>query len=211
VKVGQEQRTQRPEQPSPEEAFAQIARLMEAAGDDPAMIQRLSALLGKRLKSAPRKLGTKIFISYRRNDAQWIVGPLYDKLAAAFGNDAVFLDVDKIPEGVNFRAHIDEILSECFVLLAVIAGDWLNERRGVSLKDNPEDFVRLELELAMHHSVRIIPLLFQNASMPRPEQLPPSLQEFRYLNAPRFDTPRDFQAHVGRLLNTLKELQPAEE
>ena len=46
---------------------------------------------------------TKIFISYRRSDTQQIVGRIAEKLEENFGRDAVFMDIDKIPWGVDFR------------------------------------------------------------------------------------------------------------
>lgn len=40
--------------------------------------------------------GPKLFISYRRADSASIAGRIYDQLAAYFGREALFKDVDSI-------------------------------------------------------------------------------------------------------------------
>ena len=41
----------------------------------------------------------RVFISYRRQEASGLAGRLYDRLAARFGEDQVFMDVDTIALG----------------------------------------------------------------------------------------------------------------
>ena len=48
---------------------------------------------------------SKIFLSYRRQDSAGIAGRIYDRLRAHFGDDAIFMDIDNIPFGVDFRVH----------------------------------------------------------------------------------------------------------
>jgi formylglycine-generating enzyme required for sulfatase activity len=48
----------------------------------------------------------KIFISYRRRDSAGVTGRIYDRLCAHFGWDAVFMDIDSIPFGEDFRERI---------------------------------------------------------------------------------------------------------
>jgi hypothetical protein len=48
----------------------------------------------------------KIAISYRRADTDVMVGRIRDRLALRYGEDAVFMDIDDIPYGKDFRAHI---------------------------------------------------------------------------------------------------------
>jgi hypothetical protein len=68
----------------------------------------------------------KLFISYRRDDSIGLAGRIYDRLAAHFGRDAVFMDVDAIPFGVDFCQHLSDAVSRCDVLLAIIGEDWLS-------------------------------------------------------------------------------------
>src|SRR5947199_5859352 len=49
---------------------------------------------------------SKIFLSYRRQDSAGVAGQLYDRSRTHFGDDAIFMDIDSIPFGVDFREHI---------------------------------------------------------------------------------------------------------
>ncbi len=69
----------------------------------------------------------RIFLSYRRQDSIGVAGRIYDRLRAHFGNDAVFMDIDSIPFGEDFREHIDAAVSQCDVVLAVIGSKWAGE------------------------------------------------------------------------------------
>ena len=50
----------------------------------------------------------RIFISYRRVDSEGYAGRIYDRLAPHFGADAIFMDVDDIPAGVEFSEALDD-------------------------------------------------------------------------------------------------------
>ena len=80
--------------------------------------------------------------------------------------------------------------------------------------DDPDDFVRLEIEAALTRNVRVIPILVDAARLPSAEELPPSLaglvrQQALELNPARFeyDTSRLWkvldktlaEVHTGRL------------
>ena len=68
-----------------------------------------------------------IFISYRRSDSIDVTGRIYDRLAANFGKDAIFKDVDNIPLGADFREYLKDTLNQCGVVLAVIGPTWVNK------------------------------------------------------------------------------------
>lgn len=123
----------------------------------------------------PRRF-SGIFISYRREDSAGHTGRLYDRLAAHFGDEQVFMDIDQIEPGEDFVQIIEEAVGSCDVLLAVIGRRWLtagddNARR----LDNPNDFVRLEIAAALRRDIRVIPVLVQGAVMPRQDELPDDL------------------------------------
>lgn len=120
--------------------------------------------------------GSRVFISYRREDSGYPAGWLFDQLAASLGADRVFKDVDSIEPGDDFAEVITEAVSSCAVLLVVIGDRWLvaADDDGRRL-DDPGDFVRLEIEAALTRGVRVIPVLVGGARMPRPAQLPSSL------------------------------------
>lgn len=49
--------------------------------------------------------------------------------------------------------------------------------------NNPQDFVRLEVEAALRRDIPLIPVLVSGATMPRPEDLPASLEGLAWRHA----------------------------
>jgi hypothetical protein len=119
----------------------------------------------------------RIFISYRRADASWPVRWLSDWLAGRFGAGTAFLDADSIRPGDDFPAEIEAAVGACAVLLAVIGPQWLTAEGDAGRRlDDPQDWVRLEIQTAIERRIRVIPVLVDGASMPPACELPPSLQ-----------------------------------
>ena len=67
----------------------------------------------------------KIFINYRRDDSSGSTGRLYDRLAARFPKNQIFIDVDNLDPGVDFVEAIKQSVGSCDVLIAVIGRRWL--------------------------------------------------------------------------------------
>lgn len=125
-----------------------------------------------------------IFISYRRDDTGYIASMLAEKLEQEIGNSAVFLDVDSIPLGSDFRTHIDSAVAKCDVLLALIGDDWLQtDSQGKRRIDSPVDYVRIELESALRRDIPVIPVLTGNSTIPLEVEIPQSLSTLVYRNA----------------------------
>ena len=74
----------------------------------------------QRLFAMPR-----ITISYRRDDSLDITGRIFDRLAGHFGREAVFRDIDSIPAGADFRRHIERVLDESDIILAIVGPRWI--------------------------------------------------------------------------------------
>ena len=148
----------------------------------------------------------QIFISYRRDDAAYVTGHINDRLRKEFGEDYVFTDVDRIALGVDFRATLDLMVSDCQILLAVIGGDWLtvkNQDGQLRLQD-PADFVRIEIESALKRNIPVIPLLVSGAKMPTQADLPDSLKDFAFRNGTQIRPAPDFHTDIDRLINSLR-------
>lgn len=146
----------------------------------------------------------KIFISYRRQDGPGMAGRIFDKLTERFGHDAVFMDVEGIPPGSDFRQHITSRIDEAKVLLALIGSNWLRASGPKGRLDDQNDFVRKELEAAFERGVPVIPGLLGNTPMPRAEDLPNSIARLAYLNPTRVNDGADFQRHIERLMLELE-------
>lgn len=119
-----------------------------------------------------------IFISYRQADTKaWAIG-LRDDLAKVFGEDQVFLDKDALGPG-NWRDQLQRALERCSAVLVVIGRQWLTsvddqQRPRLSL---PDDVHRQEIALALHHrGVIVIPVLVDDAAMPKADQLPEDIR-----------------------------------
>ena len=119
----------------------------------------------------------RIFISYRRDDAASDAGRLADHLHQRFGANRVFLDVDAIEPGTDFVEVLQASLRQTAAMLVVIGPRWTSQRApdGTPRLDDPNDFVRLEVETALGSGIRVVPVLVQGASLPRKEDLPASL------------------------------------
>ena len=158
----------------------------------------------------------RIFISYRREEAAGHAGRLSDRLIQHFGPDQIFQDIDSIPAGSDFAEEIADAVASCQVLLALIGNRWLKikDTEGRRRLGNPKDYVRLEIEAALSRNIRVIPILIDEAKMPRADQLPSSLAELARHQALKLSPDRDrFDFDVGRLLKALdkpfKKLQNA--
>jgi formylglycine-generating enzyme required for sulfatase activity len=147
-------------------------------------------------------MGTSIFISYRRVDSSDVTGRIYDRLVATFDRNLVFKDVDSIPFGVDFREHLDQAVSQCQVCLVVVGRTWLEakDEAGRRRLDSAQDFVRIEIESALKRKIPVIPVLVGGASMPGPEQLPPSLEPLAYRNGAQVRSDPDFHRDMDRLI-----------
>ena len=149
-----------------------------------------------------------IILNYRREDTSAYAGRLYDDLADQFGADQVFMDIDAIEPGVDFADVIEHAVGSASVFLSLIGPRWLSavDAKGVRRLDNPEDFVRLEIEAALRPEVRVIPVLVQSATMPTSEELPPSLAPFARRNAIELRD-NSWRYDVGRLIETIQRVR----
>jgi hypothetical protein len=149
----------------------------------------------------------KIAISYRRADTEVMTGRIRDRLADRYGEDAIFMDIDNIPFGKDFRVHISEAIVQSEILLVIVGQRWLGAGRGGNRRiDDETDFVRLEVETALSNGIPIIPVLVGSARMPQPVQLPESLKNFAFLHAAPVDTGRDFHQHMERLIRGIDQI-----
>jgi hypothetical protein len=154
----------------------------------------------------------KIIISYRRSDSDVFAGRIRDRIANTFGEDSVFIDVDNIPLGKDFRLHIQEEMSAADAVLVVIGPKWLGlNESGPSRILEDTDPVRIEVETALRNRLPIIPILFGKTPMPQPEQLPASLKDFAFINAASVDTGRDFHRDLSRVVDTISKFLEAKE
>jgi hypothetical protein len=147
-----------------------------------------------------------IFLSYRREDAGGHAGRLYDQLQEHFGKRNVFRDIDTLLPGADFVDHIESAIAGADVVVAVIGRDWSSatSASGQRRLDEPEDYVRLELEAALRRGIPLLPVLVRNATMPRREELPSALAPLT--RRPAFELPDQHWPYaVKALLDALEQ------
>jgi hypothetical protein len=130
-------------------------------------------------------MAQRIFISYRRDDSRGYAGRLQGDLSRRYSEEHVFRDVE-IPPGADFGEYITGLVDKCNVVLAIIGPRWLDarDREGERRIDDPQDWVRLEIERALaRDGVEVIPVLVDGARLPPREELPDSLLGLRRRNA----------------------------
>jgi TIR domain len=141
-----------------------------------------------------------VAISYRRTDSA-MAGRISDQLKAHYGRDAVFIDIENIPFGIDFRDHIRSVLQRSDVLVALIGANWLGRNAAGNARiDEESDPVRVEIETALERKMPIIPVLIDGAKMPGSGELPASFGNFAYLNAAEASSGRFFGVHVEHLI-----------
>ena len=146
-----------------------------------------------------------IFLSYRREDAAPYARLLQVELRERIPGARVFMDLDSIEPGVDFAEVIRAAIGSCAVLLVLMGRQWatLADDEGRRRLDDPDDYVRFEIQTALERGGRVIPVLVDGARPIRRQQLPSELQKLARLNA--FELSYDRYAYdVDRLLEVIK-------
>ncbi len=148
-----------------------------------------------------------IIVSYRREDTAWIAGRVHDRLKAHYGAENVFMDIDSIPFGLDFREHIHDSLERCDILLAIVGPRWLTpDETGQSRIFDEADWVRIEIEGALAKKIPVIPVLIDGTRLPPASNLPDGLRDIVFRQAADVDAGRDFHPHMDRLLAVMDQL-----
>jgi hypothetical protein len=118
----------------------------------------------------------KIFINYRRDDDPMSVRALRDRLVRVSSRKRLFINED-VDLGLDFVNVLGEQIEECDIMISVIGPRWLDARDEDKRRlDDPDDFVRIEIESALKQGKRVIPVLLGEARMPSADELPDSTQ-----------------------------------
>ena len=144
-----------------------------------------------------------VFISYRREDTKDFAGRLFDRLRDEPRIKKIFLDVDGIDKGADFKTKIEASMRECEQALLLIGPNWCADGR---IKQDG-DFVRLEAQEALAGRAKVLPVLVNGAAMPMASDLPAELAQLPAVNALsiRYDSfDRDSDYLVDVLLSRKK-------
>ena len=154
----------------------------------------------------PSSSSRGIFLSYRREDAPF-ASILQDRLRKRIPDVPVFTDLDSIELGEDFRATIRRAVGACAALVALIGPRWATaaSQEGRRRLDDPDDWVRVEIEAALERGVRVLPVLVGGAGMPRQQELPSELQTLARFNALALSSDR-YGEDADRLIGLIQQV-----
>jgi hypothetical protein len=127
----------------------------------------------------------KIFISYRRTSLA-SASRIYDFLKVKYKGENVFMDLAKgdgslgIRGGEDFRTAIQQNIKTSGVVLCIIGKDGI--LRSVQAATDV-DYLHVEIAESLKNRVRVVPVLVDGGTMPRPEELPDAIRDLAFLNA----------------------------
>lgn len=146
----------------------------------------------------------KVFLSYRRLDSQVTAGRIAQFLDAVAAVKEVFLDVDDIEPGENFERKLQSRLTHASHVFILIGSQWRGPHGATSAARifDDADIVRNETRLALRSGLRVVPILIDDARMPRPDELPEDIQDLSKINAFALRTSH-FDEDMDSLLDVL--------
>jgi pyruvate/2-oxoglutarate dehydrogenase complex dihydrolipoamide acyltransferase (E2) component len=184
-----------------------IAVILSEGEDERALYGFIVEAAAPREPKQQGKAAQKIFLSYRRSDSAGSTGRVHDSLEREFGGELLFMDVDSIRLGANFVRVLREEVGKCDVLLAFIGRGWLDakDEDGHRRLDDPNDFVRVEIATALQRDIPVVPILLDDAKIPKARQLPDDLQELAVRNGMEVRHSA-FKKDMEKLIEGLKQL-----
>lgn len=153
----------------------------------------------------------RIFISYRRHETSGYSRLIHEQLEKLQPDWAVFLDVEDIAAGSDWRQRLAERLDWADVVLVLIGREWLTltDSGGRRRLDDPDDVTRWEIEQALRKRKHVIPVLLEDTAHLSEDVLPEPLRALARKQAielrhTHFDT--DLEALIGLIQQeTLRE------
>lgn len=126
-----------------------------------------------------------VFLSYRREDAAPYARLLKSEFRERIPSAQIFMDLDSIEAGTDFAEVIRAAVDSCAVLVALIGRRWatLTDEDGRRRLDDPDDYVRFEVRVALERGARVIPVLLDGAEPLQKQDLPADLHKLARLNA----------------------------
>lgn len=156
-----------------------------------------------------KQMPVSVFINHRHEDARALGAGLHDVLGLKLPGDDIFIDV-QIQKGDDYAEAIDRAIAGSNAVLVLIGSDWLTLRndKGVRRLDEPKDYVRREIRTALRCNVRIIPVLFDGATMPKGSEVPADIAGFTRFQAARLSDAH-WEAGVKEIIDAIEATRPS--
>ena len=156
-----------------------------------------------------------IFICYRRGIATGHALALKEHLLHRFP-PPVFMDVDSITPATDWGEAIEAAIRSSGVMLVLIAKDWMQPRQAddsrseaglvpaESRLDDPEDYVRREIEAARQYNIPLIPVLIERTEPPPRDKVPASVRDLFKIQAIGLEAGPHWKGDVSTVLEAVE-------
>lgn len=155
-----------------------------------------------RRRLARRERYPRIFLNYRRDDADASAGRLHETLVRTFGRDEVFMDQFSIRPGEVFSWTIQQAVAHADVVVSLMGPKWwtLKDKSDAPRIDNSRDYVRRELVATLDRGTTLLPVLVNGAALPdlssKYDQELYGLEDLQFHSL----SPRHWEAEVEELI-----------
>ncbi len=161
----------------------------------------LEAALGDLL---PPQTPPAFFLSYRRSQSAWHARDIKRELVSRFGTASVFMDKSSIDYGETFPNRIAEAIRGCSAMLVLIGPNWLEQVDGRRRIDDPNDWVRREVEAGLQRQgAVVVPTLVDEAPSPSATELPESIAALASLHAVKLSGD-DLEIEIDKLVESIQ-------
>jgi CHASE2 domain-containing sensor protein len=173
-------------------------------GVDAYMERRQRAALERDLGPLPPQKPPFFFISYRRSQNTWQARDIRRELVRRYSDASVFMDTSSIEYGEDFPERIASAIRGCSVMLVLIGPQWLEPIAGTRRIDDPNDWVRREVEAGLQRrEAVVVPVRLDGARAPTDAELPESVKGLAALNAVEV-TGDDLAADIDKLVRSVE-------
>jgi hypothetical protein len=174
-------------------------------GVDAYMERRQRAALERALGDLlPPQSPPAFFISYRRSQNAWQARDIRRELARRYGDVSVFMDTSSIEYGETFPDQIASAIRGCSVMLVLIGPHWLDPVEGSRRIDDPNDWVRREIEAGLQRrEAVVVPVLLDGARAPADAELPEPVKGLATRHAVTI-TGDDLPADIDNLVRSVE-------
>jgi CHASE2 domain-containing sensor protein len=151
----------------------------------------------------PPQAPPAFFLSYRRSQSAWHARDIQRELVNRFGASSVFMDKSSIDYGEAFPTRIAEAIRGCSAMLVLIGPNWLEQVDGQRRIDDPNDWVRREVEAGLQRrEAVIVPTLVDDARSPSAEELPEAIAALASLHAVKLSGD-DLEIEINNLVQSI--------
>lgn len=152
----------------------------------------------------PPQTPPAFFLSYRRSQSAWHARDIRRELVNRFGASSVFMDKSSIEYGETFPTQITEAIRGCSAMLVLIGPNWLEQVDGQRRIDDPNDWVRREVEAGLQRQEAVVvPTLVDEAKSPSAAELPEAIASLASLNAVKLSGD-DLEIEIDKLVESIQ-------